>query len=56
MRYALVETATGIVKNNIEYDPAGTFTVPQGYQVIRSDVADVGMIYSNGTFTAPVKT
>lgn len=56
MRYALIETATGIVKNVIVYDPAGNYAVPPGYQVVRSDVADIGMIYASGTFTAPAKT
>lgn len=55
MRFALIKQDTGIVENLIELDTNSTWPIPPGYEVVASKTADIGMIYTNGAFTAPVE-
>ena len=44
MRFALVEKATGLVRNVIIWD-GGEFLPPQNYYVVKSDACDVDCYY-----------
>lgn len=57
MRYALINTVTGLVENVIELDPEGDLTQPDGYAVVASDSANIGDKYAEGVFApAPPPT
>ncbi|MBC8786507.1 hypothetical protein [Pseudomonas fluorescens] len=56
MRYALIEISTGIVTNVIELDESSNWPVPDGYETVRSDTANIGDIYADGVFTPPKPT
>lgn len=54
-RYALINTATGLVENVIEWDGNTEAWQPDpGYVVIESEAAQMGWGYLDGVFTAPV--
>jgi hypothetical protein len=54
MRYAVINTNTGLVENVIELDEGGDWSAPEGCEIVESDVAGPGWAYSAGKFTAPV--
>lgn len=54
-RYALINTATGLVENVIEWDGNTEAWQPDlGYIVIASEEAQMGWHYVDGVFVAPV--
>jgi hypothetical protein len=56
MRYALIRITTGTVENLIELEPGSNWPVPDGFEVVASDTAGIGMNYANGVFTVAIKT
>jgi len=48
MRHAIIDQNNKVV--NIIIWPSGSFSIPEGYQSIESDIAKIGDIYSNGQF------
>jgi hypothetical protein len=56
MRYALIENATSLVVNVIEYDPSSTYEVDPSMTLVEAPTANIGDTYDsvNGTFVAPV--
>lgn len=55
MRYALINTATGAVENVIELDEDSDWPIPEGHEVVASDIAGPGWTYSAGEFSAPAE-
>lgn len=55
MRYAVINTATGVVENLIELDQGNDWPVPEDHEVIQSDIAGPGWTYSAGEFSAPAE-
>ena len=52
--YALVNSATGVVDNIIEWDGATPYTPPSGHTaVLAASGVGIGWSYANDTFTAP---
>lgn len=50
MRYALIGISTGFVENVIELEEGHNWPIPDGYQVVQSDVAGPGWYYIDGVF------
>ena len=54
MRYAMVDTASGIVVNVIEWDgDEAQWRAPTGYTMVESAEAGPGFTYDGETFTPP---
>lgn len=54
MRYALINTAAGLVENTIDLAEFDGYAPPEGYKLVQSDTAGIGAAYVDGTFTNPV--
>ena len=55
MDYFLIDE-TGIVQNHILWDGDmvnNPYAVPQGWQLVQSNVGGIGWTYANGVFTNP---
>lgn len=51
--YALIEISTGMVVNTIVLDESSSWTDPDGYITIQTDVASTGWSYVDGVFSPP---
>jgi hypothetical protein len=49
-RYALINDASELVENVIEWDGASGWAPPDGYSTVRSDTAQMGDTYAGGVF------
>lgn len=50
--YAFINS-TGFVENVIAYDGVSPYPLPEGYQLIQSDVAAIGWVYVDNVFSNP---
>lgn len=50
--YCLIN-ASKTVENVISYDGVSDYPIPQGYQLIQSDVAAIGWVYVDNVFSNP---
>lgn len=51
--YALIDLSTGIVVNSIALNEPTTWTPPDGFIVVQTDVAGIGWSYADGVFSPP---
>lgn len=48
MRFALINTESGLVENVIELDADSDWVVPDRCEIVESDTASPGWMYSDG--------
>lgn len=51
--YAMIDISLGAVVNTIVLDEDSDWTPPEGFIVVRNDVASIGWSYADGVFSPP---